>query len=263
MAKVVPVCSSSKGNCTYIGNSREGVLIDAGCSFKALKTGLDACGVPFDAVKAILVTHEHIDHTKALKQITKHTRLPIFASDGTLKMLLSSELVEPDANLYSCSQLDKVPVSMEIRYFHTPHDSAESVGYIISSGENKIACCTDLGYVTQEVEQNLLGCDTVLIESNYDPMLLRQNTKYPPYLKSRISGRTGHLSNADSADFCAKLVKNGTRRLILGHLSAENNTPEKARSTVSAALNNHGMTCGVDYTLNVAPVMTSGEYISL
>ena len=105
MARLAPICSSSKGNSVFIGDSRSGVLVDAGCSFKALKNGLELAGIPFDAVKLIVITHEHIDHVKALLQITKHTRLPIYASEGTLARLLSDNLVQSDANLYSVNEL--------------------------------------------------------------------------------------------------------------------------------------------------------------
>ena len=261
MAKVVPVCSSSKGNSVFVGDSSSGVLIDAGCSFKALKDGLALCGIPFEAVKAVLVTHEHIDHTKALGQITKRTSVPVYASYGTAGKLFSDKLVEQSAVIHPLSEIKNVPVDMDIDFFHTPHDAAESVGYTLKFGEHKVACCTDLGYVTDEVRNNLLGCDTVYIEANYDPKLLNINPKYPPYLKTRISGDHGHLSNMSSAEFCKELVEKGTRRLILGHLSQENNSPKMAYDTVKTRLKSSGMSCGVDFTLDVAPVVTQGKYI--
>lgn len=263
MAKIAPLCSSSKGNSVFVGDNSQGVLIDAGCSFKALKTALEFNGIPFEAIKAIVITHEHIDHVKALLQITKHTRLPIYASHGTAARLFADKLVQTDANIYSCDELSGAPVDIDIEYFHTPHDSAESVGYVFSWGDHRVACCTDLGQVTDEVRSHLLGCDTVYLEANYDPAMLRINTKYPPYLKARISSCRGHLSNTDSADFCSELVENGTRRLILGHLSQENNTAAAAYNAVSGALNNKKMKCNEDYTLNVAPVVTDGQYIVL
>lgn len=261
MAKVAPVCSSSKGNSVFVGDSTSGVLIDAGCSFKALKEGLALCGIPFEAVKAVLVTHEHIDHTKALGQITKRTDVPVYASYGTAEMLFKEKLVEQTAVIHPLSEIGNVPVDMDIGFFHTPHDAAESVGYTLRFGEHKIACCTDLGYVTDEVRDNLLGCDTVYIEANYDPKLLSINPKYPSYLKTRISGDRGHLSNMSSAELCKELVEKGARRLILGHLSQENNTPKMAYDCVESRLKSSEMLCGVDYTLDVAPVVTQGKYI--
>lgn len=261
MARVVPVCSSSKGNSVFVGDSSSGILIDAGCSFKALKDGLKLCGIPFEAVRAVLITHEHIDHTKALSQLTKHTDLPIYASDGTAKRLICDGLVQPDTEIHGLSELKNISVDMDISFFHTPHDCAESVGYKLCFGEHRVACCTDLGYVTDEVRTNLLGCDTVYIEANYDPKLLNINPKYPVYLKKRISGDYGHLSNINSAEFCAQLVDSGARRLILGHLSQENNTPRMAYDTVEKKLKSFGMNCGIDYTIDVAPVTTDGKYI--
>ena len=261
MAKVVPVCSSSKGNSIFIGDTSSGVLVDAGCSFKALKDGLALCGIPFEAVKAVLITHEHIDHTKALGQITKRTSLPVYASDGTTRKLFEDNLVAPGAVIHSLSEIGSAPVDMDIDFFHTPHDAAESVGYTVKFKEHKVACCTDLGYVTDEVKRNLIGCDTAYIEANYDPKLLSVNPKYPPYLKTRISGDRGHLSNMSSAELCTELVKSGARRQILGHLSQENNTPKIAYNAVEQKLNGCGVKCGVDCTLDVAPVVTQGKYI--
>ena len=261
MARVVPVCSSSKGNSVFVGDSTSGGLFDAGCSFKALKDGLALCGIPFEAVKAVLVTHEHIDHTKALGQITKRTKVPVYASYGTSERLFKDNLVEQSAVIHPLSEIKSVPVDMDIGFFHTPHDAAESVGYTLKFRDCKVACCTDLGYVTDEVRDNLMGSDTVYIEANYDPKLLNVNPKYPPYLKTRISGDHGHLSNMSSAEFCSELVEKGARRLILGHLSQENNTPKIAYDAVELKLNSCGMKCGVDYTLDVAPVVTQGKYI--
>ncbi len=261
MSKIAPICSSSKGNCVFIGDSGSGILVDAGCSFKELKCRLDCCGIPFEAVKAVVVTHEHSDHTKALMQISKHTDIPIYASEGTMKQLLSKKLVENTANLYTTDYLLSAPIDIEIKAFHTPHDTAESVGYTFSWNEHRVAVCTDLGYVTNEVRENLTGCDSVYIEANYEPSILRANQIYPPWLKERISSDHGHLSNPDSAEFCSYLVKNGARRLILGHLSQENNTPRTAYEAVSSKLSQDGIICGRDCTLDVAPVTTEGKYI--
>ncbi len=261
MARLLPICSSSKGNSVFIGDTRRGVLVDAGCSFKALKCGLALGDIPFDAVKLIVVTHEHSDHIKALLQITKHTDIPIYASAGTMKELVRGGYVLDNGNLHECSELSSAPIDMDIHWFHTPHDSAESVGYTFSWSEHKIACCTDLGHVTDEVRTNLLGSDSVYIEANYEPYLLKSNFKYPPFLKERISSGTGHLSNNDSADFCAELVQSGARNIILGHLSQENNTPSDAMKAVKERLLSNGMQTEIDYTLNIAPVVNTGKYI--
>ncbi|MCH5325423.1 MAG: MBL fold metallo-hydrolase [Eubacterium sp.] len=263
MARLVPLCSSSKGNSIFVGDVQGGVLVDVGCSFKALKTSLELCGIPFEAIKAVVVTHEHIDHVKGLFQLTKHTDLPVYASRGTAEQLIAEELVYDNGRLFDCSELVNAPTDIEIKYFHTPHDSAESVGYTLEWGEHKVACCTDLGRVTDEVRANLIGCDAVYIEANYELAMLRGNPRYPYPLKQRIASDRGHLANADCGQFCKELVSGGTKRLVLGHLSQENNTPLTAYGAVSDALAAGGIKCGIDYTLNVAPVNTDGRYIIL
>ena len=261
MARLLPICSSSKGNSVFVGDSTSGVLVDAGCSFKALRDGLNLGGIPFDAVKLIVVTHEHSDHIKALMQITKNTELPIYASKGTMNEMLRCGHILDNGNLHDCSELSSAPTDIEINWFHTPHDSAESVGYTFSWSEHKIACCTDLGYVTKEVKDNIIGSDTVYIEANYEPSLLKGNVKYPVFLKERIASDRGHLSNNDSADFCTELVKSGARNIILGHLSQENNTPETAYRNMTDSLLAIGAQVNRDYLLDIAPVNGNGRII--
>ncbi len=263
MARIVPLCSSSKGNSVFIGDTSEGVLVDVGCSFKALRERLSLCGIPFEAIKAVVITHEHSDHIKGLLQLTKQTDLPIYASGGTIRYLTDNGCIDPSARLYDCDELNNAPTDIRIEYFHTPHDAAESVGYTFTAGEHKIACCTDLGYVTDEVRGRLIGCSAVYIEANYDKKLLDGNVKYPPFLKARIASNKGHLANADCSDFCAELIAAGATRLVLGHLSQENNTPQTAYSAVSDRLSKEGMRCGADYTLDIAPVVSVGKYIVL
>ena len=255
------IASGSSGNCICVGSDDCHVLIDAGISGKRIENGLNSIDLKTADMQGILITHEHIDHTKALGQITKRTKVPVYASYGTSERLFKDNLVEQSAVIHPLSEIKSVPVDMDIGFFHTPHDAAESVGYTLKFRDCKVACCTDLGYVTDEVRDNLMGSDTVYIEANYDPKLLNVNPKYPPYLKTRISGDHGHLSNMSSAEFCSELVKKGARRLILGHLSQENNTPKIAYDAVELKLNSCGMKCGVDYTLDVAPVVTQGKYI--
>ncbi len=258
MARIYPLFSSSKGNSTYIGNKDEGILIDDGVSFSKLKTALDANGISADAIKAVFVTHEHSDHIKGLEVLTKKIKVPLFSRRGTLEYLQKK-------NCISCECFDisdGVEVcGMCVTSFPTSHDAAESCGYKILFRDGKTAAvCTDLGYVSDEVETAVIGTDCVLLEANYDVEMLRSGI-YPYYLKARIFGKQGHLSNPDSGAFAAKLVRSGTTRLILGHLSQENNTPAIAEKTVSACLN--GFERNSDYLLYTAPVETQGGFIAL
>lgn len=237
-----------------------GVLIDCGISFKRLNEALNVNGLSIDAIKAVFITHEHSDHTSGLRMLTKKTDAHVYSGCYTLECLYNDGLI----NERSYTQEIKCSVQigdMNIECFETPHDTKESYGYKITFDDGKTcAVCTDLGHITETVESYLLGTDAVLLESNYDIEMLR-NGAYPYYLKTRIFSPNGHLSNIDCARFAAKLVRNGTTRLILGHLSQENNTPEIAEYTVFQELSefkrNH------DYILSVAPVQTTGGFVTV
>jgi len=263
MSLIIPLCSSSSGNSVFVGSRNAGVLIDMGCSFRKLRQLLDACGINLEAVKTVLITHEHIDHVRGLLQLTKHTSIPVYASPGTLKFLIDNNQICPDGNLYSISELHNAPVDYTIKTFRTPHDVQESIGFTLERDEYKIAYCTDLGTVTPEVHENMTGADFVFLESNYQPEMLQRNPNYPPYIKKRIASDSGHLSNQDSAEFLTRLVDKGTSRFILGHLSRENNRPELAYENAVSRLTAHGAVKGRDYTLEIALAENEGRVVAV
>ncbi len=256
MARIYPLFSSSRGNATYIGSQKEGILIDAGVSCKRLFEAFDRCGLEVSAVKAIFITHEHSDHVGGLSVFTKRTGIPVYARGKTLQCLLNSGFV--NSKYYEINSSIEA-AGMEITPFDTPHDAVQSCGYRIITPEGKTcAVCTDLGHVTSEVEKNLNGCGLVMLESNYDEKMLRCGS-YPEYLKSRIRSKHGHLSNSDCAKQLRNLVENGTTRIILAHLSQENNTPQTAAQTAVSGL--EGFVRDRDYLLEVAPVETMGKCV--
>ena len=259
---ICPIASGSKGNSYLITNEKTNILLDCGISLKALKTGLLLLNKVPEDISAIVVTHEHTDHIKALEQLLKHTKLPIFASGGTINALKCSGKIPENAPLYDIKDGYR-SAAFEVSAFPTSHDSAQSVGFTVRFGKDSFGICTDTGFVTEQAEKALTGCRTVLIESNYDEEMLRKNLNYPPDLKRRISGNQGHLSNSGCAEFALKLLKSGTRHLVLGHLSRENNTPATAKSRTERLLADNGAVIERDFTLCAAPVMTTGEYISV
>lgn len=263
MARIYPICSSSSGNSTFIGTRGHGILVDAGCSFKALKNALELIGVKPDIknIEAVFITHAHIDHIKAVEQLIKHTNIPVFATRETENEMKETDRLSEDISLYNARE-GYHSASFEMSCFDTSHDAAGSVGYIVRYNGERYGICTDTGYVTEAAEKALKGCKTVLLESNHDEQMLRMNPRYHAALKRRILSNEGHLSNAQCAEFAVKLVKTGTRHLILGHLSKENNTPETARAETLNALIKSGFKEERDFTLNIAPVMTTGEYIT-
>lgn len=254
--------SSSKGNCTYIGNAEGGLLVDAGVSFKRMKEALEAQDIPLSHINAVLVTHEHNDHIKGLKVLLKKTGATVIASRDTVYALEFHKVIDDTAARVYIDEMDEYRLgSFLVSRFPTSHDCVGSSGYTVRlSDELKVAVCTDLGMVTDEVSTALSGCDLVMLEANHDPVMLRLGP-YPPELKIRVGGDRGHLANAVSAELIGRLYGTGTRRFVLAHLSENNNTPEKAESAARAALIDAGAGEG-DYILYVAPP-EGGRVISL
>ncbi len=260
MARLYPLFSSSKGNATFIGTPQGGVLIDAGVTYRRLCLAFERCGLPLSAIQGVFITHDHSDHVRGLKTLTEHLQVPIYGQGKTLRNLIDHEAVAASAILQEINQSSIAIADLSLNAFVTPHDTVQSCGYRITMADGKVcAVCTDLGHVTRTVEEALTGCDLVLLEANYDENLLRGG-KYPPYVKARILSKVGHLSNMDCAAQARKLIQNGTTRLILGHLSQENNRPQLAEETVVETLSD--MVRGQDYLLQVAKVETEGEMIA-
>ncbi len=252
MAKFCVLASSSKGNSSWLSCGESSVLIDAGISCRRICSCISQLGGEAQKLSAVLITHEHTDHIGGLLNFIKKTNARVFAPQAVLDYIIKNRCVPAGASL---NEIDDKPfevADIEIKAFKTPHDSAASVGYRITLPDGEtVGIATDLGHVTEEVRNGVLGCRTVLLESNYDSRLLDMGS-YPWFLKQRIRSEHGHLENTDSAKFAAELVENGTVRLFLGHLSRENNDPALALQTTEQLLRQHGMIRGVDFELEVA-----------
>ncbi len=252
MSRLFPVASSSSGNCTYIGHGKDGILVDAGISCKGIADALAQGAVDPKALGGIFITHEHTDHIQGLRVFVKKHKIPVFASPLTAHALLNDGLQEIEDYIHIIDG-DAAVGDMVVHRFATSHDCEGSSGYVISFPDGKkCAVCTDLGYVSEEVHRALTGCNAVLFESNHDVAMLQKGS-YPPHLKARILSDKGHLSNTACAKELQRLVESGTTRIVLGHLSRENNRPEIARSCATAALMDKKMVEDEDYTLYIAP----------
>ena len=252
MARVVPLFSGSKGNCYYIGTAAEGVLIDAGRNCKQIELAMEANGLSMKSVGAVFVTHEHIDHCAALKVLVKKHALPVYASRGTLQELQHRDRLPAGAKTAVITG-ELALGNMRVERFDTSHDAAESCCYRVTAPDGKVAMiATDLGFVSEPIRAALERCDFVVLESNHDVDMLRTGP-YPYPLKRRILSDIGHLSNDACAVELAQLVGSGTCRLMLGHLSEQNNTPQLALRTAVAELGRAGMKFKGDYTLDIAP----------
>lgn len=266
MPFIYSLCSSSKGNCTYLGSQTDGILIDAGIGIRNFASRMSLIGVNPSAVRGIFVTHEHSDHIKGLSKIQAKLKVPVYASEGTCLAIREKGAVEDPTCLHVLSPNYNPSVwieKMEVSSFFTSHDSAQSQCYTVAFPEGKrAAVCTDLGLVTPDVHQALLGSDLVLLESNYEKTMLQLGI-YPPFLKRRIAGKRGHLSNEDCAEEICKLYQSGIKKFILGHLSEENNYPELAFTNVVAELEKVGAALKNDYDLWVAPKDNHGEIVTI
>lgn len=252
MARLCPLFSSSTGNSTYISASGGGLLIDAGASFRAISAAIEKAGGTLEEIRAVAVTHEHTDHIKGLKALLNKLPIPLIASPQTLKALILRNAVPPRTEIREIDNTSVFAGELELKHFATSHDCPGSGGYTVTLPDGRrVAVCTDLGAITDSVRESLSGCTAVIIESNHDITMLK-NSSYPPQLKLRILSDQGHLSNSTCAAELPALVKSGTTRIILGHLSRENNLPMLALSAARAALADNGIIPGTDCLLNVA-----------
>lgn len=253
MLSITPLFSGSSGNCVHIKSDNTEVLIDAGVSFRNISLALSKIGTSPCNISAVFVTHEHTDHIAGLDVFCKQYGVSVYVNSASAK-----KLVDTGKCPYMCScvkQLEPhetVSVNdLNIKAFRTPHDSAGSVGYRIDTKDmsDSFSYCTDIGYVTRDIAYNIFGSKTVVFESNHDIEMLKRGS-YPAMLKERILSNHGHLSNKDCSAFLPHLAENGTKRIILAHLSEDNNTPDIAFEISKNALNISGYE---NVLLEVAP----------
>ncbi len=243
--RVSVFASGSSGNCLLVSDHHTNLLIDAGISMRRIQSFLFQAGLVWRDIGGVLITHEHSDHIYGLEMLAKHVKLPLYAPHTVANRLRGRfPLLEPCLRVIPVGE--PFPVgALTVTAFHTPHDTDESVGYRIE-GSAVFALATDMGCVTDEIRSALRGADAALIEANHDLQMLRDGP-YPFPLKRRILSERGHLSNDSCAVLARYLAENGTRQIVLGHLSRENNRPELAFQTVAAALE------GTDAALCCAP----------
>ncbi len=247
-----PLFSGSSGNAIYVGCDDAHILVDAGMSGTRVIQELCRVGVDPRRLSAILVTHEHADHIKGIGILSRKLDLPVFATEGTWRGMYAKigPIAEKNRIIIEADR-DFFMGSIDVTPFSIPHDAAEPVGFTFGVDGAKLAIATDLGCIRDGWFKQVLGSDAVLLESNYDPDMLRAGP-YPYELKQRILSRKGHLSNDDAGRAAAELALNGTRQIILGHLSKENNFPELAMRSCELYLQQAGIEPHVDVMLCVA-----------
>lgn len=236
-----PLFSGSSGNSVYISGGGTQLLIDAGVSCARICAELKAIGADPSEIEGILITHEHVDHIRGAGTFVRKYGAAMYATEATWQAM-DGKLGEipADCRRVIDAEQDFFLGGLNVQPFATPHDAADSVGYVISTAAGaRFGLATDIGCVRAGWLEAVRGCAAVLLESNYDPGML-QAGRYPYELKRRIMSRKGHLSNDDAAEAALALVAGGARQLVLGHLSKENNFPELALRCCLAALERDG-----------------------
>lgn len=261
MFKFCNLYSGSSGNCSFVGTDNINILIDCGESQKKILTALESIGTNINQINAIVVTHEHSDHVKTLGAISKKYNIPVYANEKTFNnMPEQTELIkEENRKIFNTDDHFEIG-DLQIHPFHIPHDAAEPCGYNIYSENNKISIATDIGHMDNSILKKLEKSKFLLLESNYEPEILKY-AKYPYYLKRRISGPNGHLSNQEASDTIIKLLSTGVNNIMLGHLSKETNFPELAYKTVMDEIINNKLNNNL--TLNVASRIKPSDIINI
>lgn len=252
------LASGSSGNCLLLSDGENHLLVDAGISARRIVKSLKTLGIAPNDLSGVLITHEHSDHVTGLDCLVRHYALPVYASAPTGRQLCCRIAAVEDL-LYTFSPGDSFSVgNLEVTSFPTPHDTPGSVGYTVTDGVRRCAVVTDLGMVTGAVLEGASGCDLLVVETNHDPDWVRSGP-YPQFLKARILGNHGHLSNEAGADLACICVSQGARRVVLAHLSEKNNSPQHAYETVREKL------CALksDALLTVAPRSEPGPAYSV
>jgi phosphoribosyl 1,2-cyclic phosphodiesterase len=252
------LASGSSGNCVLVRGAGGALLIDAGLSRRELGRRLSDAGCEPDELVAVLLTHEHRDHVGCSAVLSRELGIPVWCSAGTAAG--TTALWTDGARYRLLGAGDVLEVGgLRVDAWACSHDTAEPLQFGVEEGAARMAVCTDLGEVTPAVEAALGGRQLVILESNHDPDLLRSGS-YPAFLKRRILGSRGHLSNGQCASTLARLADQGLRRAVLGHLSRENNRPELALEAAWTALEAVG--CG-DVPVTCARQEMIGDWLAV
>ena len=255
MARFLSISSGSNGNCYYVGDERTALIVDAGVGFRTVKSRLAGAGVDISSVEMIFVTHDHVDHIRGLASVAQRLSVPVYATARLHDALSRHKAV--GAEIGGSRRVLRPGVETEMRgvkclTFEVPHDATQTLGYRLDFFGTKFVFMTDLGRVPEYAYDICRDADYLIIESNYDVDMLMRGS-YPPDLKSRILGDSGHLSNDDCAAALRRLWHPGLRGIFLCHISKDNNTPELAYDATLRSLESMGLSVPADLRLVSLP----------
>ena len=254
--------SGSTGNSLFVQSNNSKILIDCGVSCKKIEEALNSIEVDASSIDAILVTHEHSDHVKGLATFSSKFDIPVYSTLETFDNMekITSKISNNNLNYFKPDEKFCIK-DLEILPFSIPHDAANPCGFNIFNDDKKISIATDIVHMNAKILNKLEGSSFLLLESNYDTEVLKC-CSYPFYLKSRISGPTGHLSNDIAGKTITYLLKNGLKTAMLGHLSKESNLPELAYTTTV----NEILSSGIDensFNISIANRDIPGKLITI
>lgn len=232
--RMCSIASGSSGNCIYVGTDATHLLVDVGVSCKKTEEGLHRLGLSGKDIDGILITHEHADHIGGLGVISRKFNIPIYATAGTIDAIKTAgSLGSIDPSLFCAVAADEKMILKDITVnpMKISHDAAQPVAYRFQYGSERMAVVTDLGTYNEYTVECLKGMDVLMLEANHDINML-QVGPYPYYLKQRILGNKGHLSNELSGKLLSRVLHDHMKAVFLGHLSKENNLAELAYETV-------------------------------
>ena len=233
--------SGSGGNSAVLCAGGTTVLIDAGLSARQLVLRLETCGIDADDLDAVILTHEHGDHTCGLDVFCRKRRLPIYGTAHTCELVREKMRSEVSWKVFDAGSDFRVG-ELAVQSFSVPHDAVDPVGFVLSSASASLGLLSDVGHVTGVAKDHLRDVDALFVEANYDEVMLQNDTRRPWATKQRISSRHGHLSNDQAADLIAEVATERLRRVFLGHLSSDCNCPEVAAAVVAEKLRKRGHT---------------------
>lgn len=254
--KVTVLGSGSAGNSVLVESASTRILVDAGFSGRDIERRLDSLAVSPESIDALLITHDHGDHTRGMGVLARRWGLPLYITQAT--RAACARLLQGNERVYAYSTAGPVVIGdLVINPFLTVHDAADPIAVTVTepgTGE-KLGIATDLGRPTASVRHALRDCDVLVLESNHDEILLRESP-YPWSVKARIASSHGHLSNRAAADLAAELCHERLLSIVLAHLSERANDPGLALDVVGARLARHGFTGELQLGLQDRPIQT-------
>ena len=259
--RIVNLASGSKGNSTFVAFGETKILIDAGLTEKKLAETLLEINENIANIQGVLITHEHIDHIRAIKTLAKKYDMVFYVHKKLAESSVFQDIEFKEGKLFMFERTEFSVGNFVIKPFEISHDAIRPVGYVVNvfGSKSKAGFVTDLGVVSESVKRELQGSKIVFIESNYDEKMLISG-KYPKIVKDRIKGEFGHLSNEQSLELAKFLFETGTKCFVLSHISENNNTPELAYKTICNYLREKGLVEGKNISIATTSIYPSNIF---